>query len=204
MNRLHELIQSAFGNFTLAVAIILAVLGLLSLFSGKFFYWVAVGICGFLISYISTRGIINLNDWQEFALAGVIGFVAMLLSFVFSKFTIAITSFFVFGLMLAAFINEQIQFDDDSFVPLVIFFIIGSGAAFFSFYQYDLCLRLLSSVVGGFALSVGIFKFTQSFPNSITIFLVWIGISVIGFLWQQSRVVSQFEQNVVLEEDEDA
>ncbi len=203
MNRLHELIQSAFGTFTFAVAVVLTVLGILCLISGKKFYWIAVGICGFLISYVSIRGMINWNDWQEFALAGVIGLVAMLLSYISSKFVIAITAFFVFGLMLAAFLNEQVQFDDDSFIPLVIFFITGSSAAFFSFYQYDLCIRLLSSVVGAFALSVGIFKFTKSFPNSITIFLVWIGISVIGFLWQQSRVVSQYEQHIVLEEDED-
>ncbi|MES2775838.1 MAG: hypothetical protein V4722_16810 [Bacteroidota bacterium] len=202
MNRLHELIQTAFGTFTFVVAVVLTILGLLCLFSGKKFYWVAVGICGFLISYVSIRGMINWSDWQEFALAGCIGLVAMLLSFLFQKFVIAITVFFVFGLMLAGFINEQVQFADDSFVPLFIFFIAGSVAAFFSFHKYDVCIILMSCVVGALALSIGIFKFTKSFPNAITIFLVWIALSIAGFMWQQSRIKDPYEDDMVYEEDD--
>jgi len=201
MNRLPELIQAAFGTFTLAVAVVLTVLGLLCLISGKKFYWLSVGICGFLISYVSIRGMINWNDWQEFALAGFIGIATMLLSFVFRKFVIAITAFLVFGLMLSAFINEQVRFDDDSFLPLLIFFMVGSLSAFFSFYRYDLCVRLLSCVVGALALTAGIFKFFAATPNTITIFLVWTGIAMAGFVWQQARREKPFEDAEVLLED---
>ncbi|MEO7311608.1 MAG: DUF4203 domain-containing protein [Chitinophagaceae bacterium] len=202
MNRLHEIIQNAFGTFTFAVAVVLTVLGTLCLMSGRKFYWVAVGICGFLMSYVSIRGMINWSDWQEFALAGFIGMIAMLLAFLFKKFAIAITCFFVFGLMIAAFINEQVQFADDSFVPLILFFIVGSGAAFFSFNKMEVCIRLLSSVMGAVALSVGIFKFTNSSPNALTIFLVWIAISVAAFALQQSRIKNPYEdEEAILEKD---
>lgn len=203
MNRLHEIIQNAFGTFTFVVAVVLTILGLLCLISGKKFYWVAVGIVGFLISYVSVRGMINWNDWQEFALAGIIGLVASLLSVVFPKFVIAITVFFVFGLMVAAFINEQVLFEDDSFIPLLIFFLGGSIAAFFSFRKYDICIRLMSCLVGGLALSIGIFKFTKTLPDAIIIFLLWIAISIAGFIWQQSRIKNPYEEEDELIEDED-
>jgi len=202
MNRLPELIQNAFGTFTLAVAIVLTVLGIFCLISGKRFYWIAVGINGFLISYVSIRGAINWSDWQEFALAGAIGMAALLLSLIFEKFAVAINVFFVFGLIVAAFINHQVQFDDDSIVPIGIFFVTGSLFAFLSFRNMELWVQLLSCVVGALALTVGIIKFTKITPNALIIFLIWIVISVIGLMWQQSQVKDENQDEAVIEDED--
>jgi|GEM_PF-4660392 len=184
MNRIHEVIQLAFGAFPFAISVVMAILGLLCLLFGKKFFWIAVGINAFIISYILIRVMFYWNNWSEHILAAGIGILAAGVSVVFKKFIVAINAFFIFGLLVAGVINEGVQFDEDSYVPLIVFFVTGSLIAFLAFRNLEKINMLSTSIIGGMALSIGVFKMFNYSPSSLMLFLIWIGLSAFGALFQ--------------------
>lgn len=201
MNRIHDVIHLAFGSFTIAVAVLLLVLGMLCFVWGNRFYWLAVGLNVFLISFIAIHTMVVWNDWREFSLAGVLGIFATLLALLFKRYVVGINSFLIFGLLCAGFVNEFISFEDDSFIPIIIFFIVGSFAAFLSFSEQEAAVILTSSIIGAMCISIGIFKLAHLDPKSMTIFILWIGLALASFIWQRLRSLPA-EEDRGLSQDE--
>lgn len=184
MNRLPELLSTAISTFTLPVTILVILVGLICMVAGKKIYWLATGLNSFLAIYIGVSTLMNWPAWQDVLAASVSGLLVALLTIALQRISLALNGFFIFGLLVAILINQLLDFESNSFTPVIIFFIAGSAAAFYNLMKPATALTITTAFIGGFAVSCGLFTLLNQAPNPLYLIIAWIVFGIAGIVWQ--------------------
>jgi len=166
------------------------VLGIALLIFGRKFFWLFVGVMGFLIGANLAANFLQAQpEWVQLIVAIVAGLVGAVLAVVLQRVAVAAAGFFAGG-YLAAYLLQLLGLDPGplTWLPWVIGGIIG---ALLAVALFDWALIILSSLTGA-SLIVQALAVEPSLNTVVYLVLVVIGIIVQTALWrsEQGRTVT--------------
>jgi hypothetical protein len=166
------------------------VLGIALLILGRKFFWLFVGVIGFLVGANLAANYLQAQpEWVQLIVAIAGGLVGALLAVVLQRVAIALAGFFAGG-YLAAYLLQMVGVEPGplTWLPWVIGGIIG---AVLSLVLFDWALIILSSLTGA-SLIVQALAVEPSLNTVVYLVLVVIGVIVQAALWrsEQRRTVT--------------
>jgi hypothetical protein len=129
------------------ITIIRAVLGAVLLLSGRKFYWLFVGVIGFVLGFsLASMAFQSETEWVLLAIALTVGVLAAVLAGFIQKFAVGLAGFLAGGMILTNLFN---LLDYHQVMPAWLLFLIGGilGAILVAV-LFDWALILLSTLAG--------------------------------------------------------
>lgn len=162
-------------------AIILLVLGILTLFFGRRLFWVFAALVGYIFGLIVASQLIpNATDFIRIMIAIGIGVICGVLAVYVEKMMIILIGFLGFGILGYLLIS---LFDFSTLVNWVVFLITGSLGAVYITRHIEWLIIIISALIGAMMISLGMEKFVHL--NLLIELLIFIGLFLAGMFFQR-------------------
>jgi len=162
--------------------------GIILLLLGRKFFWLFVGIVGFIAGFsLANRFLGDQAQWVQILVAVIAGVIGAGLAVLLQRVAIAIAGFLAGGNFLIGFLaTAGFQLGGSDWLPFLIGGILG---AILSVVLFDWALIILSSLTGA-NLIVQALDTTGQTGLIILIVLVIIGIVIQAGIWRRERSAS--------------
>ena len=195
MDRLPEFLSNTINTFPLLITLVIILLGIVCIIAGRKFYWLATGLNSFLAAYIAVSTVMVWPVWKYLSAAVVAGLLVALFTIALKKISLTLNSFFIFGLLLTVPVISLFDFGTNSFTPVILFFVVGSIAAFYNLMKPLRALLYTTSFIGAFAIACGIFRLVHRVPNALYITILWAVIGIAGVIWQTHQAAKEEQKS---------
>jgi len=159
------------------MSIVNLIFGLLLLLLGRKFYWLFVGIVGFIVGFtLAGRFLADQAIWLQMLIAVIAGLLGAGLAVLLQRFALAIAGFLAGGNFLAS-VLATVGIGQQEF-SWVLFLIGGVIGAILVIVLFDWALIILSSLTGANLIVQSLAAPTQ------TSLILLIGLAIIGIIIQ--------------------
>jgi len=136
------------------MTILLLTLGWISLFMGRRFFWVFVGLVGFLLGVLLTRSLaLPLPAWAQPLAPIALGLLFALLAVRFQRPMAIVAGFFIVGALVASWTGRVVLPDWARTTAIIAAGVVGALAVFKAF---DWAVVLFSAIIGAALLTLGL------------------------------------------------
>jgi len=184
---LGDLFGAMFNILGGIAALILLVLGILTLFYGRKLFWVFAALVGFIFGLIIASQLTpNVTDFIRIMIAIGIGAICGLVAVYVEKLMIIIIGFLGFGILGYLLIG---LFDFSPLVNWIVFLVTGCLGAIYITRYIKWIIIIISALIGAMMASMGIGKFIQM--NFLVDLIIFVALLVAGIFFQKKALSGQ-------------
>jgi len=176
-----DLFNAMFNVLGGIAALILLVVGILTLFYGRRLFWVFAALIGFIFGLmIASQLTPDMADFIRILIAIGVGTLCGIMTVYAEKLMIILVGFLGFGISGYLLIS---LFDFSSLVNWIIFLISGSIGAVYITRHIEWVVIIVSALLGSLMVSIGVSKFVHT--NFLIDLLVFIALLSVGIFFQK-------------------
>jgi hypothetical protein len=181
---LGDLFGAMFNILGGIAALILLVLGALTLFYGRKLFWIFAALVGFIFGLmVASQLALNVTDFIRIMIAIGVGVLCGIVAVYAEKLMILLVGFLGFGILGYLLIN---LFDFSPSINWVVFLVTGSLGAVYITRHLEWIIIIISTLIGAIMVSMGMGKFIQI--NFLVDLLIFIALFAAGIFFQKKAL----------------